>query len=137
MPELDTGNRRVLADHDDSQILITGAQDDSAGAESQPARGSMEASRHDISISISTRRKLEIRALLERTSAASGRDGENEQEEDLLGVVTSSICCNNRCAAEPSRLIGLIRQPLVSETLPLLPALEQFRNARTHLPLLS
>lgn len=58
--------------------------------------------------------------------------GEDEQEE-LLGVVHVIDLLQQSLRGEPLDLRVLIRQPLVfPETLPLLPALEQFRNARTH-----
>ncbi len=48
-------------------------------------------------------------------------------------LFTLSTCYNKSLRGEPLNLRVLIRQPLVfPETLPLLPALEQFRNARTH-----
>lgn len=58
--------------------------------------------------------------------------GEDELEE-LLGVVHVIDLLQQSLRGEPLDLRVLIRQPLVfPETLPLLPALEQFRNARTH-----
>ncbi|VDZ99413.1 Putative capsular polysaccharide transport protein YegH [Salmonella enterica subsp. enterica] len=94
---------------------------------------SIMTSRHDIEHIDLNAPEAEIRALLEKNQHTRlVVTGENEQE-DLLASSTSSICCNNRCAANRSTCGALIRQPLVfPETLPLLPALEQFRNARTH-----
>lgn len=54
-------------------------------------------------------------------------------DDDMLGVVHVIDLLQQSLRHEPLNLQALIRQPLVfPETLPLLPALEQFRNARTH-----
>ncbi|MNS88652.1 Hemolysin C [compost metagenome] len=56
-----------------------------------------------------------------------------DDEEGLLGVVHVIDLLQQSLRGEPLDLRALIRQPLVfPETLPLLSALEQFRNARTH-----
>lgn len=58
---------------------------------------------------------------------------DGDDAEDLLGVVHVIDLLQQSLRGEPLNLRVLIRQPLVfPETLPLLPALEQFRNARTH-----
>lgn len=93
---------------------------------------SIMTSRHDIEHIDLTAPEEEIRALLEnqhtRLVVTGGHD-----EEDLLGVVHVIDLLQQSLRGEPLNLRVLIRQPLVfPETLPLLPALEQFRNARTH-----
>ncbi len=56
-----------------------------------------------------------------------------EEEEELLGVVHVIDLLQQQLHGEPLNLRALVRQPLVfPEALPLLSALEQFRNARTH-----
>jgi CBS domain containing-hemolysin-like protein len=56
-----------------------------------------------------------------------------EDEEDLLGVVHVIDLLQQQLRGDALDLRALVRQPLVfPETLQLLSALEQFRNARTH-----
>jgi len=56
-----------------------------------------------------------------------------DQHEDLLGVVHILDLLQQSLRGEPLNINVLIRQPLgFPEGLPLLQALEQFRNARTH-----
>ncbi len=58
---------------------------------------------------------------------------DGDDAEDLLGVVHVIDLLQQSLRGEPLNLRVLIHQPAgVPETLPLLPALEQFRNARTH-----
>lgn len=94
---------------------------------------SIMTSRHDIEHIDLNAPEAEIRALLEKNQHTRlVVTGENEQE-DLLGVVHVIDLLQQSLRGEPLNLRALIRQPLVfPETLPLLPALEQFRNARTH-----
>lgn len=93
---------------------------------------SIMTSRHDIEHIDLNAPEAEIRALLEKNQHTRlVVTGENEQE-DLLGVVHVIDLLQQSLRGEPLNLRALIRQPLVfPETLPL-PALEQFRNARTH-----
>lgn len=94
---------------------------------------SIMTSRHDIEHIDLNAPEAEIRALLEKNQHTRlVVTGEDEQEE-LLGVVHVIDLLQQSLRGEPLDLRVLIRQPLVfPETLPLLPALEQFRNARTH-----
>ncbi|MCL7695729.1 CBS domain-containing protein, partial [Klebsiella pneumoniae] len=56
-----------------------------------------------------------------------------KDNEDLLGVVHVIDLLQQSLRQEPLDLQALVRQPLVfPEGLPLLSALEQFRQARTH-----
>lgn len=74
-----------------------------------------------------------MRALLERNQHTRVVIRSDEDEDDLLGVVHIIDLLQQSLRGEPLDLRVLVRQPLVfPEGLPLLKALEQFRNARTH-----
>lgn len=86
-------------------------------------------SRHDIEHIDLNAPEAEIRTLLEKNQHTRlVVTGEDEQE--LLGVVHVIDLLQQSLRGEPLDLRVLI--PSIPETLPLLPALEQFRNARTH-----
>lgn len=92
-----------------------------------------DVSRHDIEHIDLNAPEDEIRQLLERNQHTRLVITDGDDAEDLLGVVHVIDLLQQSLRGEPLNLRVLIRQPLVfPETLPLLPALEQFRNARTH-----
>lgn len=94
---------------------------------------SIMTSRHDIEHIDLNAPEDEIRQLLERNQHTRLVVTDGDEAEDLLGVVHVIDLLQQLLRGEPLNLRVLIRQPLVfPETLPLLPALEQFRNARTH-----
>ena len=77
--------------------------------------------------------RKKIRALLDKNQHTRLVVTGGDDDEDMLGVVHVIDLLQQSLRNEPLNLQALIRQPLVfPETLPLLPALEQFRNARTH-----
>ena len=90
-------------------------------------------SRHDIEHIDLSADESAIRALLEKNQHTRIVVTGGERDEDLLGVVHVIDLLQQSLRGEPLDLRALVRQPLVfPETLPLLPALEQFRSARTH-----
>ena len=94
---------------------------------------SIMTSRHDIEHIDLNAPEEEIRQLLERNQHTRLVVTDGDDAEDLLGVVHVIDLLQQSLRGEPLNLRVLIRQPLVfPETLPLLPAPEQFRNARTH-----
>lgn len=94
---------------------------------------SIMTSRHDIEHIDLSAPEEEIRALLEKNQHTRLVVTGGENEEDLLGVVHIVDLLQQSLRQQPLDLRVLLRQPLVfPETLPLLPALEQFRHARTH-----
>ena len=133
--ELDAQAASLLADHDDSPIF---APQERRMIErvlhlNQRSVSSIMTSRHDIEhIDLNTP-ESSIRALLDKNQHTRIVVTGGEQEEELLGVVHVIDLLNQQLRGEPLNLRVLIRQPLVfPEGLPLLQALEQFRNARTH-----
>jgi CBS domain containing-hemolysin-like protein len=88
-------------------------------------------SRHDVEHIKLTDPEPQIRTLLDKnqhTRVVITGDG-----DEILGVVHVIDLLQQSLKGEPLNLEVLIRQPLIfPETLPLLAALEQFRNARTH-----
>ena len=94
---------------------------------------SIMTSRHDIEHIDLSAPEAEIRALLEKNQHTRLVVTGGKNDEDLLGVVHVIDLLQQSLRNEPLNLRVLLRQPLVfPETLPLLPALEQFRHARTH-----
>jgi CBS domain containing-hemolysin-like protein len=94
---------------------------------------SIMTSRHDIEHIDLSAPEEEIRALLEKNQHTRLVVTGGNDDEDLLGVVHVIDLLQQSLRHEPLDLRVLLRQPLVfPETLPLLPALEQFRHARTH-----
>lgn len=94
---------------------------------------SIMTSRHDIEHIDLNAPEEEIRQLLERNQHTRLVVTDGDDAEDLLGVVHVIDLLQQSLRGEPLNLRVLVRQPLVfPETLLLLPALEQFRNARTH-----
>ncbi len=93
---------------------------------------SIMTSRHDIEHIDLNAPEDEIRQLLERNQHTRLVVTDGDDAEDLLGVVHVIDLLQQSLRGEPLNLRVLIRQPLVFPETPLLPALEQFRNARTH-----
>lgn len=94
---------------------------------------SIMTSRHDIEHIDLSAPEEEIRALLEKNQHTRLVVTGGNDDEDLLGVVHVIDLLQQSLRHEPLNLRVLLRQPLVfPETLPLLPALEQFHHARTH-----
>ncbi|KMK18072.1 membrane protein [Pluralibacter gergoviae] len=99
----------------------------------QRSVSSIMTSRHDIEHIDLSADESAIRALLEKNQHTRIVVTGGERDEDLLGVVHVIDLLQQSLRGEPLDLRALVRQPLVfPETLPLLPALEQFRSARTH-----
>ena len=99
----------------------------------QRSVSSIMTSRHDIEHIDLSAAESDIRALLEKNQHTRLVVTGGDREEDLLGVVHIIDLLQQSLRGETLDLRALIRQPLVfPENLPLLPALEQFRSARTH-----
>lgn len=94
---------------------------------------SIMTSRHDIEHIDLTAPEEVIRELLDKNQHTRVVVTGGDAQEDLLGVVHILDLLQQALRGEPLNLNVLVRQPLVfPEGLPLLQALEQFRNARTH-----
>ena len=94
---------------------------------------SIMTSRHDIEHIDLSAPEEEVRALLEKNQHTRIVVTGGNDNEDLLGVVHVIDLLQQSLRNEPLDLHILLRQPLIfPETLLLLPALEQFRLARTH-----
>ena len=79
------------------------------------------------------RQEEEIRSLVEKNQHTRLVITGGKDNEDLLGVVHVIDLLQQSLRQEPLDLQALVSQPLVfPEGLPLLSALEQFRQARTH-----
>lgn len=99
----------------------------------QRSVSSIMTSRHDIEHVDLSAGESEIRALLKKNQHTRLVVTGGEKEEDLVGAVHVIDLLQQSLRGEALDLRALVRQPLVfPETLPLLPALEQFRSARTH-----
>ena len=133
--ELDAESASLLADHDSSQIFNPQERRmiERVLNLNQRSVSSIMTSRHDIEHIDLNAPEAQIRTLLEKNQHTRVVVTGGEQEEDLLGVVHVIDLLNQQLHDEPLDLWALVRQPLVfPEGLPLLSALEQFRNARTH-----
>jgi CBS domain containing-hemolysin-like protein len=99
----------------------------------QRSVSSIMTSRHDIEHIDLTAPEAQVRALLDKNQHTRVVVTGGEDEEDLLGVVHVIDLLQQQLRGDALDLRALVRQPLVfPETLQLLSALEQFRNARTH-----
>ena len=133
--ELDAETASMLADHQDEAVF---APQERRMIErvlnlNQRSVSSIMTSRHDIEHIDLSAPEEEVRALLEKNQHTRLVITGGDNEEELLGVVHVIDLLQQSLRGEPLDLRVLIRQPLVfPETLPLLPALEQFRSARTH-----
>ena len=133
--ELDAETASMLMDHDNQQIFNPQERRmiERVLNLNQRTVSSIMTSRHDIEHIDLNAPEEEIRQLLERNQHTRLVVTDGDDAEDLLGVVHVIDLLQQSLRGEPLNLRVLIRQPLVfPETLPLLPALEQFRNARTH-----
>ncbi|KNC91447.1 TerC family protein [Trabulsiella odontotermitis] len=133
--ELDAETASLIADHNDSQLFNSQERlmIERVLNLNQRTVSSIMTSRHDIEHIDLNAPEAEVRDLLEKNQHTRLVVTSNDDDEDLLGVVHIIDLLQQSLRGEPLNLRVLIRQPLVfPETLPLLPALEQFRNARTH-----
>lgn len=133
--ELDADAASMLVDHDNSPIF--NPQERLMIKRvlnlNQRSVSSIMTSRHDIEHIDLSAPKSEIRLLLEKNQHTRMVVTGGKNEGELPGVVHVIDLMQQSLRGEPLNLRVLIRQPLVfPETLPLLQALEQFRNARTH-----
>lgn len=133
--ELDVETSSLLADHDNHQIFNTQERlmIERVLNLNQRTVSSIMTSRHDIEYIDLSAPEEEIRALLDKNQHTRMVVTGGDAHEDLLGVVHILDLLQQSLRGEPLNINVLIRQPLVfPEGLPLLQALEQFRNARTH-----
>ncbi|EGS2005617.1 TerC family protein [Enterobacter quasiroggenkampii] len=133
--ELDAESSAMLADHSDGQIFDPQERRmiERVLNLNQRTVSSIMTSRHDIEHIDLTAPEAHIRALLDKNQHTRVVVTGGEAEEELLGVVHVIDLLQQQLHGEPLNLRVLVRQPLVfPEGLPLLSALEQFRNARTH-----
>lgn len=132
--ELDAQTASLIADHS-QQAEIFEPQErlmiERVLHLNQRTVSSIMTSRHDVEHIKLNDSEPHIRALLDKnqhTRVVITGDG-----DEILGVVHVIDLLQQSLKGEPLNLEVLFRQPLVfPETLPLLAALEQFRNARTH-----
>ncbi|AIR67160.1 TerC family protein [Cedecea neteri] len=97
----------------------------------QRSVSSIMTSRHDVEHLDITAPEAEVRELLNKNQHT--RIVVMDNEDDILGIVHVIDLLQQSLNGEALNIAPLIRQPLVfPEALPLLQALEQFRNARTH-----
>ena len=133
--ELDASTAPMLVDQDNQQIFDPQERRmiERVLNLNQRTVSSIMTSRHDIEHIDLSAPESEVRALLEKNQHTRLVVTGGDDEEDLLGVVHVIDLLQQSLRGEPLNLRVLIRQPLVfPEALPLLSALEQFRNARTH-----
>ncbi|EOW6670503.1 TerC family protein [Cronobacter dublinensis] len=134
--DLDPQTASLLADYDNhplfnlqEQLMIERVLN-----LNQRSVSSIMTSRHDVEHIDINAPEEQVRALLERNQHTRVVvRSEEDDDDDLLGVVHIIDLLQQSLRGEPLDLHALVRQPLVfPEGLPLLKALEQFRNARTH-----
>ncbi len=133
--ELDASTASLLVDQDNQQIFDPQERRmiERVLNLNQRTVSSIMTSRHDIEHIDLSAPESEVRALLEKNQHTRLVVTGGDDDEDLLGVVHINDLLQQSLRKEPLNLRVLLRQPLVfPEALPLLSALEQFRNARTH-----
>ncbi|WP_061709670.1 TerC family protein [Pseudenterobacter timonensis] len=133
--ELDAQSASLLADHDDSQIFNSQERlmIERVLNLNQRTVSSIMTSRHDIEHIDLNAPEAQVRALLDKNQHTRIVVTGGEESDDMVGVVHIIDLLDQQLRGEPLDLQVLVRQPLVfPEGLPLLSALEQFRNARTH-----
>lgn len=133
--ELDAESSAMLADRSDGPIFDPQERRmiERVLNLNQRTVSSIMTSRHDIEHIDLTAPEEHIRALLDKNQHTRVVVTGGEEEEELLGVVHIIDLLQQQLHGEALNLRVLVRQPLVfPEGLPLLSALEQFRNARTH-----
>lgn len=128
--ELDAESAAMLADHSDGQIFNPQERRmiERVLNLNQRSVSSIMTSRHDIEHIDLTAPEEQIRALLDKNQHTRVVVTGGEEEEELLGVVHVIDLLQQQLHGEPLNLRALV----FPEALPLLSALEQFRNARTH-----
>ena len=131
--DLDAQTASMIADYDSAPIFDPQERRMIARVLhlNQRTVSSIMTSRHDIEHIDLNAPDDQVRELLDKNQHT--RVVVTGGEEDLLGVVHVIDLLSQALRGQPLALRPLIRQPLVfPEGLPLLQALEQFRNARTH-----
>ncbi len=132
--ELDADTASLIADHDGEAALFNPQERmmiERVLNLNQRTVSSIMTSRHDIEHVDLSAPEQQVRALLEKNQhtriVVTGGD------DNLLGVVHVIDLLAQQLRGDALDLPALVRQPLVfPETVTLLPALEQFRSARTH-----
>ncbi len=132
--ELDAQTSSLIADHDRQDEIFNPQERlmiERVLHLNQRTVSSIMTSRHDVEQVKLTEPEERIREILDKNQHT--RIVITDDSDEVLGVVHIIDLLAQSLRGEPLNLETLIRQPLVfPETLPLLQALEQFRNARTH-----
>lgn len=133
--ELDAQTASLVADHHDDGLFNPQERRmiERVLNLNQRSVSSIMTSRHDIEHINLSAPEPEIRRLLEKNQHTRLVVTEGDDNDAPLGVVHIIDILQQSLQNVPLSLRPLLRQPLVfPEALPLLLALEQFRNARTH-----
>jgi CBS domain containing-hemolysin-like protein len=132
--ELDAQTASLIADHDRQNEIFNPQERlmiERVLHLNQRSVSSIMTSRHDVEHVKLTESDGHIREILEKNQHT--RIVITDDGDEVLGVVHVIDLLAQSLRGEPLNIETLIRQPLIfPETLPLLQALEQFRNARTH-----
>jgi CBS domain containing-hemolysin-like protein len=132
--ELDAQTASLIADHDRQDEIFNPQERlmiERVLHLNQRSVSSIMTSRHDVEHVKLTESDEHIREILEKNQHT--RIVITDDGDEVLGVVHVIDLLSQSLRGEPLNIETLIRQPLIfPETLPLLQALEQFRNARTH-----
>jgi CBS domain containing-hemolysin-like protein len=132
--ELDAQTASLIADHDRQDEIFNPQERlmiERVLHLDQRSVSSIMTSRHDVEHVKLTESDEHIREILEKNQHT--RIVITDDGDEVLGVVHVIDLLTQSLRGEPLNIETLIRQPLIfPETLPLLQALEQFRNARTH-----
>jgi CBS domain containing-hemolysin-like protein len=132
--ELDAQTASLIADHDRQDEIFNPQERlmiERVLHLNQRSVSSIMTSRHDVEHVKLTESDEHIREILEKNQHT--RIVITDDGDEVLGVVHVIDLLAQSLRGEPLNIETLIRQPLIfPETLPLLQALEQFRNARTH-----
>ncbi|HEY1845545.1 MAG TPA: TerC family protein [Buttiauxella sp.] len=132
--ELDAQTASLIADHDRQDEIFNPQERlmiERVLHLNQRSVSSIMTSRHDVEHVKLTESDEHIREILEKNQHT--RIVITDDGDEVLGVVHVIDLLTQSLRGEPLNIETLIRQPLIfPETLPLLQALEQFRNARTH-----
>jgi CBS domain containing-hemolysin-like protein len=132
--ELDAQTASLIADHDRQNEIFNPQERlmiERVLHLNQRSVSSIMTSRHDVEHVKLTESDEHIREILEKNQHT--RIVITDDGDEVLGVVHVIDLLAQSLRGEPLNIETLIRQPLIfPETLPLLQALEQFRNARTH-----
>lgn len=132
--ELDAQTASLIADHDQQNGIFNPQERlmiERVLHLNQRTVSSIMTSRHDVEHVKLTEPDEHVREILDKNQHT--RIVITDDGDEVLGVVHIIDLLTQSLRGEPLNLETLIRQPLVfPEKLPLLQALEQFRNARTH-----